>query len=103
MEFPVDRVAMQCILPQGRSRGRESYRLVISGPWACALAPTSVGRSALDPVRRSRQACETGWVNLAPVYPIRSARLLLRPLSEKDVDDLVEYRSIPEVCRYVPF
>jgi len=42
-------------------------------------------------------------VNLAPVYPIRSARLLLRPLSEKDVDDLVEYRSIPEVCRYVPF
>ena len=42
-------------------------------------------------------------MNLAPVYPIRSARLLLRPLSEKDVDDLVEYRSIPEVCRYVPF
>ena len=42
-------------------------------------------------------------MNLAPVYPIRSARLLLRPLSERDVNDLVEYRSIPEVCRYVPF
>ena len=40
---------------------------------------------------------------LAPVYPVRSARLLLRPLTEADVDDLVEYRSIPEVCRYVPF
>jgi RimJ/RimL family protein N-acetyltransferase len=42
-------------------------------------------------------------VKLAPVYPIRSARLRLRPLTEADVDDLVEYRSIPEVCRYVPF
>jgi RimJ/RimL family protein N-acetyltransferase len=42
-------------------------------------------------------------VKLAPVYPIRSARLLLRPLTVADVDDLVEYRSIPEVCRYVPF
>jgi RimJ/RimL family protein N-acetyltransferase len=42
-------------------------------------------------------------VKLAPVYPIRSARLLLRPLTAADVDDLVEYRSIPEVCRYVPF
>jgi len=28
---------------------------------------------------------------------------LLRPLTEADVDDLVEYRSIPEVSRYVPF
>jgi RimJ/RimL family protein N-acetyltransferase len=42
-------------------------------------------------------------VKLAPVYPVRTARLLLRPLTEVDVDDLVEYRSIPEVCRYVPF
>lgn len=42
-------------------------------------------------------------MTLAPVYPVRSARLLLRPLTNADVDDLVEYRSIPEVCRYVPF
>jgi RimJ/RimL family protein N-acetyltransferase len=42
-------------------------------------------------------------VKLAPVYPVRSARLVLRPLTDVDVDDLVEYRSIPEVCRYVPF
>lgn len=34
---------------------------------------------------------------------MRSARLLLRPLSVADVDALVAYRSIPEVCRYVPF
>jgi RimJ/RimL family protein N-acetyltransferase len=42
-------------------------------------------------------------VRLTPVYPVRSARLLLRPLTTADADDLVEYRSIPEVCRYVPF
>jgi RimJ/RimL family protein N-acetyltransferase len=42
-------------------------------------------------------------VRLAPVYPVRSARLLLRPLTTADADDLVEYRSDPEVCRYVPF
>jgi len=34
---------------------------------------------------------------------VRSSRLLLRPLSVADVDALVAYRSIPEVCRYVPF
>jgi len=42
-------------------------------------------------------------VTLAPVYPVRSARLLLRPLSSADVDALLAYRSLPEVCRYVPF
>ena len=55
------------------------------------------------PAWRGVRTCETGQVKLAPVYPICSARLLLRPLTEADVDDLVEYRSIPEVCRYVPF
>jgi RimJ/RimL family protein N-acetyltransferase len=42
-------------------------------------------------------------VNLAPIYPIRSERLLLRPLAAADADALVAYRSMPEVCRYVPF
>jgi RimJ/RimL family protein N-acetyltransferase len=42
-------------------------------------------------------------VTLAPIYPVRSERLLLRPLSAADVDALVAYRSIPDVCRYVPF
>jgi RimJ/RimL family protein N-acetyltransferase len=36
-------------------------------------------------------------------YPLHSTRLLLRPLSEPDVEALVSYRSLPEVCRYVPF
>lgn len=40
---------------------------------------------------------------LHPSYPLRTARLTLRPLSERDVDSLVAYRSLPEVCRYVPF
>jgi RimJ/RimL family protein N-acetyltransferase len=42
-------------------------------------------------------------VRLVPAYPVRSARLLLRPLTAADAGDLVEYRSILEVCRYVPF
>ena len=40
---------------------------------------------------------------LRPTYPLRTARLLLRPLTAADTDDLLEYRSLPEVCRYVPF
>lgn len=40
---------------------------------------------------------------LAPAYPVRSARLALRPLGQADVATLVSYRSLPDVCRYVPF
>jgi len=42
-------------------------------------------------------------VVLRPLYPLRSPRLALRPVSEQDVEALVAYRSLPEVCRYVPF
>jgi RimJ/RimL family protein N-acetyltransferase len=42
-------------------------------------------------------------LELRPVYPIRTSRLQLRPLTLADVDALVGYRSLPEVCRYVPF
>jgi RimJ/RimL family protein N-acetyltransferase len=37
------------------------------------------------------------------VYPIRTARLTLRPLTPDDAEDLVAYRSRPDVCRWVPF
>lgn len=40
---------------------------------------------------------------LRPAYPIRTERLLLRPLTVSDVDALLAYRSRPDVCRYVPF
>jgi RimJ/RimL family protein N-acetyltransferase len=50
-----------------------------------------------------RPSDKLATVNLAPVYPLRSARLLLRPLSAADVDALLAYRSLPEVCKYVPF
>jgi len=40
---------------------------------------------------------------LRPDYPIRTERLLLRPLTAGDADALLAYRSQPEVCRYVPF
>lgn len=42
-------------------------------------------------------------MHLRPSYPVRTRRLLLRPMREADVDALVAYRSLPEVCRWVPF
>ncbi|MEV6341880.1 GNAT family N-acetyltransferase [Actinoplanes sp. NPDC051851] len=42
-------------------------------------------------------------VELRPEYPIRTERLLLRPLTDADTDALLAYRGLPEVCRYVPF
>jgi RimJ/RimL family protein N-acetyltransferase len=40
---------------------------------------------------------------LYPAYPIVGERLLLRPLTSRDTDALLAYRSRPDVCRYVPF
>lgn len=41
---------------------------------------------------------------LAPVYPILTERLLLRPIDpQRDLTAIHSYRSIPAVCRYVPF
>ncbi len=42
-------------------------------------------------------------LELSPDYPVQTERLWLRPLSEDDTDQLVAYRSSPEVARYVPF
>jgi RimJ/RimL family protein N-acetyltransferase len=36
-------------------------------------------------------------------YPIQTARLLLRPLGEDDLEDVLAYRSRSDVCRWVPF
>jgi RimJ/RimL family protein N-acetyltransferase len=41
---------------------------------------------------------------LAPDYPILTERLALRPINkERDLPAIHSYRSIPKVCRYVPF
>jgi RimJ/RimL family protein N-acetyltransferase len=40
---------------------------------------------------------------LRPDYPIRTGRLLLRPLTIDDADGLLRYRSRRDVSRYVPF
>jgi len=40
---------------------------------------------------------------LRPDYPIRTERLLLRPLTATDGKSLLAYRARPDVCRYVPF
>ncbi|MEV0715687.1 GNAT family protein [Asanoa sp. NPDC050611] len=42
-------------------------------------------------------------LTLHPTYPVRTERLLLRPLTDADTDALLAYRSLPDVCRYVPF
>lgn len=35
--------------------------------------------------------------------PIRTDRMLLRPLRESDADDVWEYQRLPEVLRYIPW
>lgn len=42
-------------------------------------------------------------MELRPKYPVATARLLLRPLSTADTEGRVAYRSLEEVCRFVPF
>jgi RimJ/RimL family protein N-acetyltransferase len=37
------------------------------------------------------------------VHPIRTERLLLRPLTEADVEDVFAYQSIPDVVRHLPW
>lgn len=36
-----------------------------------------------------------------PAYPIRTDRLILRPFTRGDVDDVFAYRSRPDVCRFL--
>ncbi len=36
-------------------------------------------------------------------HPIRTERLLLRPLTEADADDIYAYQSLPEAVRYLPW
>jgi RimJ/RimL family protein N-acetyltransferase len=40
---------------------------------------------------------------LRPSYPVRTERLLLRPLTVADADALLAYRGRADVTRYVPF
>ncbi|HEV8222402.1 MAG TPA: GNAT family N-acetyltransferase [Streptosporangiaceae bacterium] len=40
---------------------------------------------------------------LRPDYPVTTPRLLIRPLTPADADGLLAYRSLPDICRYVPF
>jgi RimJ/RimL family protein N-acetyltransferase len=40
---------------------------------------------------------------LRPSYPVRTERLLLRPLTANDADALLVYRGRDDVSRYVPF
>ncbi|MEP6598957.1 MAG: GNAT family N-acetyltransferase [Actinomycetota bacterium] len=42
-------------------------------------------------------------MQLRPRYPVRTERLLLRPLTAADTAGLLAYRSREDVCRWVPF
>lgn len=37
------------------------------------------------------------------LHPVRTERMLLRPLTEADVDDVYAYQSIPDVVRHLPW
>ena len=37
------------------------------------------------------------------ITPVRTERLLLRPMTEADIDDLHAYQSRVDVCRYLPY
>ncbi len=40
---------------------------------------------------------------LHPAYPVRTARLILRPFTADDIDDAFAYQSREDVCRYIPY
>ena len=40
---------------------------------------------------------------LSPTFPLRTERLLLRPLTDDDFDDLYAFQSDPDVTRYVSY
>jgi RimJ/RimL family protein N-acetyltransferase len=42
-------------------------------------------------------------VELRPDYPVATDRLRLRPLTSADAEALRSYRSLEDVCRFVPF
>lgn len=42
-------------------------------------------------------------MELKPDFPIRTARLRLRPVGPPDLDAMLAYRSRADVCRYLPF
>ena len=42
-------------------------------------------------------------MRLAPTYPLRTDRLVLRPLTPDDVDAVHAYQSLTEVCAHLPY
>ncbi|GAB3867689.1 GNAT family protein [Nocardioides maradonensis] len=42
-------------------------------------------------------------LSLEPTYPLLTERLLLRPVDRaRDAEAMLSYRSLPEICRYIP-
>ena len=62
---------------------------------ATDLPPSPLDRPDDDPALRP--------VGLWPSYPLRTARLNLRPHRLTDLDDLLRFHSSPDIVRYVPW
>lgn len=118
------RIALRGPAWYGRGLGSEATRLLVEhGLQRVGLSRITLGVLARN--QRARRAYrkagfhEAGrwieggeeWVEmavrrvrLAPDYPLRTERLLLRPMdATTDVDAVHAYRSRPDVCRFVPF
>jgi RimJ/RimL family protein N-acetyltransferase len=76
------------------------------------VLPAVGGTRKITPVAESRHGTfpPSGIIDgmqpdaaLRPTYPVRTERLLLRPLTAADADALVAYRGRADVARYVPF
>jgi RimJ/RimL family protein N-acetyltransferase len=57
----------------------------------------------LDPPPIRALVTVTAKRGLNPAYPVRTARLDLRPHRRDDLEDLLAFHSQPEVVRYVPW
>ncbi len=82
--------------PPARSRRRRFS----SAPSAADLDPPGPRLCGLG---RAPCGCHDLRVQLSPSYPVLTPRLVLRPLVAADVEELLDYRARPEVCRYLPF
>ena len=69
-----------------------------------AAAEFDEARAAARPAPDSPPALRLPFdMRAMDVEPLRTERMLLRPLAESDADDVYEYQRLAEVIRYIPW